>query len=131
MSAGMITALRTAIAASGSFYTAMGSRVYLDKAPSDSALPLCVYSYTVERMDKMASGRDHIASVVFQMFCSADSTATVASAQAALRTYLDGRVLTGTGYDRIVCQMRKQGAPVLDDDAWMIEDEYELRGNLA
>jgi hypothetical protein len=125
------TKLQTGTGASG-FMTTFGSRVYLDRAPADAILPLCVYSVTQDRLERYMSGRrDHAVQVVFRMFDNADSTTSIVSGQTRLKTLIDGSVLTATGYDRVVCLLRSQGSPVMDDDAWSIEDIYELRGSAA
>lgn len=108
-----------------------GGRVYLDEAPADSPLPLCVYELQTERLDRMMRGNDHVVRAVFRMACSADSSLTLYDAQQQLRTLLDGTTLKAEGYDRVFVKLRRLGVPIRDDDAWTVEDEYEMRGNLA
>lgn len=115
----------------GGFISLLGNRVFLDEAPADARLPLCVYEVSTERFDSMMRGTDHVARAVFRCACSADSTLPLYEAQDRLRLLLDGKSLSAVGYDRILVTLRRQGTPVRDDDAWTVEDEYELRGNQA
>lgn len=113
------------------FMKDFNGRVYISKAPADVDLPLCIVVPTVERAEQHANGKMLVVSVLFQMYASADSTAGLETAQSHLRTLLDNIIIKPTDYDRLSCRLRQQGAPVQDDDAWSVEDEYELRGTLT
>lgn len=128
-----MAAIRTRISATnvlGGFAYAFDGRVYLDRAPANALLPLCVYRPTTERSDRMVQGYELVISLLFQMYDSADSTSDLQTAQERLKTALDGYTASLSGHDRITCRMRRQGQPVQDDDAWLVEDEYEVRATL-
>lgn len=133
MSSAILDALWTKLATtSGSGFVAdLGGRVWLDLAPDDEALPLCVYSGTTTRFERGVSGIDHTMRVVFSLYDSADTNADIVAAQNKLRSLLDGAALTATGYDRVLCQLRSRGVPTLQDDSWTLSEEYELRGRLT
>jgi hypothetical protein len=132
MSRQMLASLRAHLRddnSTGGFITLFGNRVYLDEAPADTPLPLCVYELQTERFESMMRGTDHVARAVFRMACSADTNLPLYEAQERLKSLLDGTVLQASGYDRVLVTLRRFGSPVRDDDAWTLEDEYELRGN--
>lgn len=136
MSVPFLTALSGRLLSAGStgaggWANVFGSRVFLDRAPADTLLPLCVYSLTVERSERTKAGYELIVSVVFSMYDSADSTTDLETAQSRLRTLLDGYSTTATNHDRMIVKLRRQGILVQDDGAWAVEDEYELRGTLT
>lgn len=132
MSSAVLNALWTKLATtSGSgFVFDLGGRVYLDIAPEDSELPLCVYSAETTLFSKGGGGTDHMMRVVFSLFDSADTNADIVAAAGKLGSLLDGTVLSASGYDRVLCQRRSRGTPTLTDDAWQLSEEYELRGQL-
>lgn len=124
------TKLLTSNVANG-FMKDFDARVYISRAPADAQLPLCIVVPTVERSEQHSAGKLVVVSVLFQMYASADSTALLQTAQGHLRTLLDNDKIQPTEYDRLSIKLRQQGAPVQDDDAWSVEDEYELRGTLT
>lgn len=113
------------------FMKDFNGQVYISRAPADAALPLCIVVPTVERSELHANGRLVVVSVLFQMYASADSTTLLESAQSHLKTLMDGVTIKPTDWDRLNIRLRQQGAPVQDDDAWSVDDEYELRGTLT
>ena len=133
MSSPILDALWTKInTTSGSgFLNDLGGRVWLDLAPDDAALPLCVYSGQTTRFERAGAGWDHTLRVVFSFYVFADTNADIVATQNKLRSLLDGAVLVATGYDRIICLLRSRGVPTLQDEAWTLTEEYELRGRLT
>jgi len=116
----------------GQFMTILGSRVYLDSAPGDAALPLCVYGAETTTFDQCMDGTiTHVLRVTFTIYDDRDTTLTAQSAAAALRGLLEGAELTATRYDRVVCIHRGRGAPVFDGDIWSIVETYDLRGQFT
>jgi len=133
MSMAVLTALRTRISSSntaGGFAYVFDGRVYATQAPSDCALPVCVYEVTTDRSDRTSAGYELVLGILFRMYDSADTTGDLASAQTRLKALLDGWTATLAGHDRVTTRLRRQGVPQQDDDAWLIEDEYELRATL-
>ena len=135
MSASLLNALYTKILTStgaGGFANTFTSRVYLNSAPADTALPLCVYtgSQLVREKDMNGTSR-HSFRITFSMYNTNDSGSTLVTAQLRLKTLLDGVVLTVSGYDRATVILREQGVPQFEDDSWSIEDEYELVGQIT
>lgn len=132
--ADLLKALETKLLTSNvtnGFMKDFGARVYISRAPADAELPLCIVVPTVERAEQHSAGKLVVVSVLFQMYASADSTTLLQTAQGHLRTLLDGGKILPTEYDRLSIKLRQQGAPVQDDDAWSVEDEYEMRGTLT
>jgi len=135
MSAALLNALYTKIltsTGSGGFANTFSSRVYLNSAPADTALPLCVYTGSqLVRVRTMGGTSQHSLSVTFSMYGTNEGSSTLVTAQLRLKTLLDGVVLTVSGYDRATCILREQGVPQFADDSWSIEDEYELVGQIT
>lgn len=134
MSQAILVALRTKLitgGGAGGFMTLLSSRVYLDAAPGDTALPLCVYSASNTRYERgFTNARQESLSVVFTLYDSQASPATIQSAAEALRTLIDGADLTPTGYDRARCILRVRGEPAFEDEIWSISETYEITGLL-
>lgn len=136
MSAALLNALYTKILTStgaGGFAAVFASRVYLDIAPADTTLPLCVYTGSQMVRERNMGGTSlHSLRITFSMYTTNDSSVIVVSAQSKLKTLLDGVVLSGvSGYDRATVILREQGVPQFEDDSWSIEDEYELVGQIT
>lgn len=135
MSAALLVALYSKIFNStgiGTFAYVFSSRVYLDSAPANTALPLCVYTGSqLVRVRTMNGTSQHSLSVTFSMYDTNINSSNVVTAQLRLNTLLDGVVLTASGYDRATCILREQGVPQFEDDSWSIEDEYELVGQIT
>lgn len=133
MSQAILTALRTKLATStgsGGFFNVLTSRVYLESAPGDTALPLCVYSASNTRFERgMDNSRTEAVSVVFTAYDShANGTTTLLTAMEALRTLLDGVDITPANFDRARCILRVRGVPVFEDQIWSISETYEIIG---
>ena len=135
MRAALLNALYTKIltsTGSGGFANTFSSRVYLNSAPADTALPLCVYTGSqLVRVRTMGGTSQHSLRITFSMYNTNDSGSILVTAQLRLKTLLDGVVLTVSGYDRATCILREQGVPQFEDDSWSIEDEYELVGQIT
>lgn len=134
MANAMLVALRTRIATStgtGGFSNLFGNRVWLDAAPGDTALPLCVYEVAHQDFVKCMDGTEtHRLRVTFAFYEGGSDLVTGPTASDRLRTLLDGISLTATGYDRVLCILRQRGTPAFADDLWTTSDVYELVGQL-
>lgn len=132
MSQALLIALRTRLATStgtGGFFNLLNSRVYLDAAPGDTELPLCVYSATNTRYERAFSGsKQETLSVVFTLYASQSTPGTIQTAADALRTLIDGYDLAPSGYDRARCILRVRGEPAFEDEIWSISETYEITG---
>jgi hypothetical protein len=130
----MLTALRTKLNTStgGTGFMALyTSRVFLDAAPGDTALPLAVYAVEHVKFDKSFSGTEsHILRVTFTFFEGGSDLVTGPVASDRLRTLLDGVDLVSASYDRVLCLLRQRGTPNFADDVWTVSDVYELVGQL-
>lgn len=128
----ILTALRTRLVASSGptqFYGYLGTRVYLDSAPGDTVLPLCVYTAETTRFEKgMDASETHTVSVTFTVYETQEACTYGMQALAYLRTWLDGFTMTPTGFDRATCILRSRGAPSFDGENWSITDRYEIVG---
>ena len=136
MSAALLNALYTKILTStgaGGFANTFTSRVYLNSAPADTALPLCVYTGSQMVRERTMGGTSrHSLRITFSMYNTNDGSSILVTAQTRLKTLLDGVVLTTvSGYDRATVILREQGVPQFEDDSWSIEDEYELVGQIT
>lgn len=116
----------------GKFAHTFSSRVYLNSAPADTILPLCVYTGSQLVLEKDMNGTArHSLRITFSMYDANNNSNNVVLAQSRLKTLLDGVVLAVDGYDRATCILREQGVPQFEDDSWSIEDEYELVGQIT
>lgn len=135
MSAALLNALWTKIltsTGSGGFANTFTSRVYLNSAPADTTLPLCVYTGSQMVRERTMNGTSrHSLRITFSMYDTNGSSSILVTAQLRLKTLLDGVVLTVSGYDRATVILREQGVPQFEDDSWSIEDEYELVGQIT
>lgn len=127
----LLTILRALIATSetgSGFAATFGGRVYLDAAPADSTLPVCVYTASQNRYERTFDGTLHSVLVTFEMVDTTANPDTLTTASARLGSLMDGTVSTGTGYARVVFLLRQRGAPVFADDIWSVTDVYEMIG---
>lgn len=133
MSAAILAAMKTQIDLSASVngFAAVFNGVYLDRAPPELQLPVCVYTLTTVSNTPVVTasgvGREIIMRAVFSMYASADSTSVLQTAQTRLGTLFNNQSYDCSGHDRITCRMVQQGVPRYEDDAFMVEDEYEVR----
>lgn len=104
--------------ASTSWFQGLGGRVYLNEAPPNVSLPLCVYSVADHAITQtFGSDREAIA-IEFEQFHPHTSGEAVALASAEkLHTLLDDNPLTATGYSRVVIRAESRGVTSMDDDA--------------
>jgi hypothetical protein len=128
----ILTALRSRIVAGTNptqFYGYLGTRVFLDSAPGDTVLPLCVYSAETTTFQRtMDNTERHVVSVMFTVYETQEQCTYGMQALAYLRTWIDGYTLSPTGYDRALCILRSRGAPSFDGENWSISDRYEIIG---
>jgi hypothetical protein len=127
----LLAILRSLIATSGTgtgFAATFGGRVYLDAAPGDSTLPVCVYTATQNRFERTFDGTLESVLVTFEMADTTTAPNTLTTASARLQLLMDETVSSGIGYARVVFLLRQRGAPVFADDIWTVTDVYEMIG---
>lgn len=116
----VLIALSSAIAqtAATSWFQTLGGRVYLNEAPGDSPLPLCVYSVASHSISpSFAAGRKETFEIAFTHFHPHSSGEAVALLAAeALDALLDDKTLSPTGYDRVVIRSLTRGISEMEDD---------------
>lgn len=126
-------ALLTSIAAgitnsaTTSWFQGLGGRVYVNEAPADTQLPLCVYGIANADIEQ-TFGTDREAYVLeFTQYHPHTSGVNVALGSAEkLHTLLDGIALTASGYDRVVIRAESRGVPAMEDDAISTTSRFRL-----
>jgi hypothetical protein len=118
----MLRALNTLLAdtALTSWYTSVGGRVYLDEAPDNATLPLCVYGVQRHDIQPVMDGKRGWERFELQFVHFHPRTTGAAAAMLAsesLQTLLDNATLNPTGYDRVVLRATSRGVPSIDDEA--------------
>lgn len=128
----VIDALATKLAASqvaGTFYHALGGRIYQGMAPNNTDKPHCVYQINQNQVIR------HFGNVVtqdmtvqFDIYDNRTSgyAANAIAAEALLYSLLDGFALTITGYDRGLCTWNSRGVPQVEEDCWRITNELRV-----
>ena len=113
--------------AATSWFQGLGGRVYVNEAPADTSLPLCVYGVLDHRIEQ-TYGTDREA-FVFEFTQYHPHSSGVAAAVASsekLHAMLDDKTLTATGYDRIVIRAESRGVPAMEDDAISTTSRFRL-----
>jgi hypothetical protein len=128
----MLESLAVAITSSAatSWWQSIGGRVYLNEAPGDTPLPLCVYQVASHSITPaFTSGRREVFEIEFTHFHAHSSGAAVALESAEkLDALLDDRSLTATGYDRVVLRSLSRGIAEMDDDAIRTTSRFRAIG---
>jgi hypothetical protein len=104
-----------------SWYSTLGARVYLNAAPEDAALPLCVYRVADHQIEPVFAtnkqSRERFV-VEFEQYHPTSAGATAAlSASESLANLLDNATLSPTGYDRVVLRSETRGVPEVEEHA--------------
>ena len=125
--------LATAITSSvtTSFFQTLGGRVYLDEAPANVQLPLCVYGVveqTVEPTYDAESKRERFTIEFTQYFPHSSGVAAAVQNAERLDAVLDNLELKPSGYDRIVIRAQSRGVPGIEDDAVSVSSRFRLEG---
>jgi hypothetical protein len=104
--------------ASTSWYRSLGNRVFLNEAPPDAQLPLCVYRVASHQIDRTFDAARETIQLEFTEFFPHTSGASNAMASSAkLFGLVDGLQLQPVGYDRTVFRVDSLGVPEMEDDA--------------
>jgi len=114
--------------ASTSWFQGFGGRVYVNEAPANVALPLCVYGvggHTITQT--FGSDRESLTIEFTQYHPHASGVAVAVAAAESLHTLLDDRTLTATGYDRVVIRAESRGVPAVEDDAIRTDSRFRVQ----
>lgn len=110
-----------------SWFQGLGARVYLNEAPPNVALPLCVYSVADHAITQTFGSDREAISMEFVQFHPHTSGAAVALDSAEkLHTLLDNNPLTATGYSRVVIRAESRGVTTMDDDAIQTVSRFRI-----
>lgn len=113
--------------ASTSWFQGLGGRVYLNEAPPNVSLPLCVYSVADHAITQTFGSDREAFSIEFTQYHPHTSGVAVALLSAEkLHTLLDDKALTATGYDRVVIRAESRGVPAMEDDAISTTSRFRL-----
>lgn len=113
--------------ASTSWFQGLGGRVFVNEAPANVALPLCVYGVVNADIAQTFGTDRESYQIEFTQFHPHASGVNVALGSAEkLHTLLDGIALTATGYDRIVIRAESRGVPAMQDDAIETTSRFRL-----
>jgi|LakMenEpi03Aug12_release.lakeMendotaPanAssembly.Ray.scaffolds.fasta_scaffold585912_2 hypothetical protein len=115
-----------------SWYQTLGTRVYLNVAPENATLPLCVYRVVDHIIEPVFAtnkvSRERI-TIEFDQFHQTSGGVTAGlSASESLAVLLDNRELNPTGYDRIVLRSESRGVPEVEDDAIRTTSRFRAIG---
>lgn len=107
--------------AATSWYQSLGTRVYLEAAPEDASLPLCVYrveSHEIEPTFATNNVSRERFTIAFEQYHATNAGITAAlAASDSLATLLDNVTLSPTGYDRVVLRSESRGVPEVEEHA--------------
>lgn len=130
----VLQSLATAITSSAttSWFQGLGGRVYLNEAPANAQLPLCVYgvaSHEISQVfDTSVCGNERFR-FEFTEYHPHSSGASIAVLSAeALFSVLDNLELKPTGYDRVVIRAESRGVPEMEDDAISVTSMFRAIG---
>jgi len=114
--AGVMTKL-TADQSAGTFYEAVGGRIYRTVAPPDKTEPLAVVSISDDAPDRYFSAADTFGTLNISIFGTRDASETTLQAIAAkLFTLLDGAALTISGHVGGQAWVENRGIPLHDNN---------------
>lgn len=113
--------------ASTSWFQGLGGRVYVNEAPANVALPLCVYG-VVNASIQQTFGSDRESYVLeFTQYHPHTSGVNVALGSAEkLHALLDNSSWKPTGYDRVILRAESRGVPSMQDDAIETTSRFRL-----
>lgn len=113
--------------AATSWFQGLGGRVFVDEAPANVALPLCVYGVVQANIEQTFGNDRESYAIEFTQYHPHASGLNVAAGSAEkLHTLLDGIAVTATGYDRIVIRAESRGVPAMQDDAIETTSRFRL-----
>jgi hypothetical protein len=115
--------------ATTSFFQQLGGRVYVNEAPANVALPLCVYGIAQHDITQTYDGDRERMMIEFTQYFPHQSGLSLAEANGErLHELLDNSELKPTGYDRVTIRAESRGVPAMEDDAIYITSRFRLMG---
>lgn len=122
----MMDSLKTKLWA-GSFYTAVGGRIGVDRIEGDAALPCCVYTLGNLEIQRYMGGQERYeCQIEFTIFASAKvTTDTLHTLSATLQANLTGSYTIST-LDRLTVTRLSGSAPSFEDECWSITERYRM-----
>jgi hypothetical protein len=115
-----------------SWYQTFGARVYLNAAPENASLPLCVYRVADHVIEPTFAtnkvSRERIVLEFDQYHPTAGGVTAGLSASESLAVLLDNRELSPTGYDRVVLRSETRGVPEVEQDAVRTTSRFRAIG---
>jgi hypothetical protein len=114
--------------AATSWFQGFGGRVYVNEAPANVTLPLCVYGIAEHSITQtFGSDRESIVIEFTQYHPHSSGVAVAVGAADKLHTLLDDNPLTATGYDRVVIRAESRGVPAMEDDAIRTDSRFRIQ----
>lgn len=114
-----------------SFWQQLGGRVFLNEAPANVTLPLCVYGVTedtIEHTFDTNGSRERIVIEFTQYFPHSTGIGEAIVNAERLEALLDNVELKPTGYDRITIRSESRAVPGIEDDAVSVSTRFRLIG---
>jgi len=123
----ILDAVKTRLYANSTLTSALGSRIYLDQAPSNAAFPLLVYGTQASAtVTTHFGGQNRYDLTVNFLFVYSNAGAdAIYTATSALETALS-TTMSATGFDRVSAVKVSATVPSFDDDAWSMTETYRL-----
>jgi len=123
----ILDAVKTRLYANSTLTSALGSRIYLDQAPSNAAFPLLVYGTQASAtITPHFGGQNRYDLTVNFLFVYSNAGAdAIYTATSALETALS-TTMSATGFDRVSAVKVSATVPSFDDDAWSMTETYRL-----
>ena len=120
----------TAVTSSGTVYDDVGGRIYEGQGPHDAALPLLVFNLITDITDQHF-GKDNIDTTVqFDIYGDRQlGSKAVRTTSDRLFTLLHGQSLTVSGFSQIIPQCIERGTLQVEEDAYRMMAEFQIRGS--
>lgn len=119
----------TAVQTSGTFYEAVGGRIWLEQAKQDEAFPFAVYSTSADVPYKYFTAPDDV-ELLFQMDLYADASTSTPEALIAINdkllTLLDRAAITMTGHVEAKVRVMDRGIVTREEDAHRVTSQWRL-----
>lgn len=130
----IVDALRTKLEAdqsAGSFYTAVGGRIYNTIAPQNEQLPLAIVNIIADSDDRNYGSVTHNMQVQIDLYGKiAEGQAALGAIESLLYGLLFNATITPVGFDRGKCVFNSRMQLSQDEDAYRITDEITITGTI-
>jgi hypothetical protein len=115
----------------GTFYDAVGGRIYQAEAPENlTSYPYCVWQFLgSDQLRCYGSVMMHVANIQFDLYGTKVAGITaLGDIETKLFTLLEGVSLTPTGFDRGKVLFTRRGETTIDEDAIRVMSEATITG---